>query len=206
VNELLVFLFATGISLYGSLMAGIVNVHVIYTALKGYKKEAIFMSIGGVLPEILYSGIALAGMEYLQENDSVKQILKMAAVPILLFFGLYFYVSRQKEIQEKNATKSGSFLKGLVLALLNPQLIVFWFAWLSIAYTIFDFEAYTLLSPKVTFTLGTAVGAFITLRLFIFLTIKYHYRIFKWFKFPINKMIGLILIGLALVQLFLIWI
>jgi threonine/homoserine/homoserine lactone efflux protein len=187
-------------------MAGIVNVHVIYTALKGYKKEAIFMSIGGVLPEILYSGIALAGMEYLQENDSVKQILKMAAVPILLFFGLYFYVSRQKEIQEKNATKSGSFLKGLVLALLNPQLIVFWFAWLSIAYTIFDFEAYTLLSPKVTFTLGTAVGAFITLRLFIFLTIKYHYRIFKWFKFPINKMIGLILIGLALVQLFLIWI
>ena len=204
-NELQVFLFATGISLYGSLMAGIVNVHVIYTALKGFKKEAIFMSIGGVLPEILYSGIAIVGMEYLQENDSVKQILKLAAVPILFLFGLYFYFSKQKEVEEKDASKSGSFFKGLVLAMLNPQLIVFWFAWLSIAYTIFDFEAYTIVSPKVTFAIGTAVGAFITLRFFIFLTLKFQDRILKWFTFPINKIIGLILIGLAILQVFLIW-
>jgi threonine/homoserine/homoserine lactone efflux protein len=201
-NELTIFLFATGLSLYGSLMAGLVNVNVIYTALHKSKREAKLMALGGVIPEVLYSGIAIYGVNILQTNETLFEALKYAAVPILFGMGLFFFLQKPKEIKEDTSAKT-SFYKGLFLALLNPQLITFWLGWLIIGVSAdyFDLHTFTYISPKLTFMLGTAVGAYISLRIFIYIAVRNREKIKKWLKINVNVLVGLILMGLALLQL-----
>jgi threonine/homoserine/homoserine lactone efflux protein len=201
-NELYAFFFATAISLYGSMMAGIVNVNVVYTVLYDGKRHAKWMALGGVLPELLYSAIAIFGVEMVKTNARLFEILKYAIVPILIVMGIYYIVKkdRSKEFTE-DLSKRNSFFKGIFLALLNPQLITFWFGWLLIADNFLNFESYTFVSPKITFVLGTSVGAYIMLRIFIYITVRNRDRIMGWLKIRIGTIIGSILIALGLIQL-----
>jgi len=202
VNELAAFLFATVISLWGSLQLGVVNVNVIYCTLYNHKGSARMMALGGVLPELLYSGIAFWAVEMLQNDEHLFELIKVSAVPLLIGMGLYLFFQKPKPIDEPFNYK-GSFFKGLVLALLNPQLITFWFAWILVAYEFINFDQFTLISPKYTFILGTAFGAFLMLMVFIWLTKKYRSQVIKWIeKLQLHKVIGGIFIAVALVLLY----
>lgn len=183
-------------------MAGIVNVNVIYCALHQSKRHAKWMALGGVLPELLYSGIAIFGVEMVRTNHALFDKLKFAVVPIMIAMGIYFLFTKSDPDKIKEDTsKHSAFYKGVVLAMLNPQLITFWFGWLLIAYNFLEFGNYSFISPKITFILGTAVGAYITLRIFIYITVRNRERILNWMRFPINVLIGWILIGIGILQL-----
>lgn len=201
-NELYAFLFATLISLYGSMMAGLVNVNVVYAALHQSKRHAKWMALGGVLPELLYSAIAIFGVELVKSNEKLFNALKYAVVPILILMGIFFIFKKTKEAEfQEDKSNHRSFWKGVFLALLNPQLITFWFGWLLVSDNFLDFDNYTIISPKITFVLGTAVGAYIMLRIFIFITIRNRERILGWMKIKVNVLVGSILIILGLIQL-----
>ncbi|MBT8326680.1 MAG: LysE family transporter, partial [Bacteroidia bacterium] len=59
-------LFVAGVlSFWGSLQLGLVNVAVIETAISKGRKPAIWLAIGGVLPEIPYTLIAIYGTTYI---------------------------------------------------------------------------------------------------------------------------------------------
>ncbi len=184
------------------MMAGMVNVNVVYSALHQSKRHAKWMALGGVLPELLYSGIAIFGVEMVRTNARLFEILKYAVVPVLILMGVYFLFKKEKEKQLGEVkSQRNSFLKGFVLAMLNPQLITFWFGWLLIANSFMDFQTYTFVSPKLTFVLGTAAGAYIMLRIFIYVTVRNREKILGWMKFRINTLVGIILISLGLLQL-----
>ena len=201
-NELLAFLFATVVSLYGSMMAGMVNVNVIYAALHDSKQHAKWMALGGVLPELFYSAVALFGVEMVKTNTRLFEILKFAVVPVLVLLGIYFLFKKEGNggITE-HKSQHGSFFKGIILAMLNPQLITFWFGWILIAHNFIDFNQYVLISPRISFVLGTAVGAYIMLRIFIYLTVRNRDLILKSMKIRINAAVGVILIALGFIQL-----
>ena len=184
------------------MVAGLVNVNVVYAALHQSKQHAKWMALGGVLPELLYSAIAIFGVELVRTNQKLFDVLQSAVIAILIGMGVFFLFQKQDPdaIQEDKSQKR-SFLKGLLLAMVNPQLITFWFGWLLIAYTFLDFDDYSLISPKLTFVLGTAVGAYIMLRILIYITVRNRDRILGWMRFPINKVIGWILVAIGLLQL-----
>lgn len=188
-------------------MAGLVNVNVIFTALHTSKSEAKKMALGGVIPEIIYSGIAIFGVDILQKNETIFTWLKFIVVPVLFSMGVIFLLQKPKDFSEDKSKRS-SFNKGFFLALLNPQLITFWLGWLIIGVGAgyFDLDSYTFISPKITFMLGTAVGAYATLRFFIYITMRNKDKILGWLKIKVNVLVGMILIALSLVQtIFLVW-
>lgn len=160
------------------------------------------MAFGGVLPELIYSGIAFWAVDLLQKDKEIFELIKVSAVPLLIGMGIYLWVQKPKPIDEPFNYK-GSLFKGFVLAMLNPQLITFWFAWILVAYEVIDFEQYQLLSPKFTFILGTAFGAYMMLMIFIWLTNKYRTQVIKWMeKLKLHKVLGAIFVVVALALLF----
>jgi len=200
-NELIAFLFASAISLWGSLQLGVVNVNVIYASLYNHKRAARMMALGGVLPELLYSAIAFWAVDLLQKDEELFALIKVSAVPLLIVMGLYMFFQKPKAYSEPYS-HSGSFFKGLVLALLNPQLITFWFAWILVAYNWINFDEYTVVSPKLGFIIGTAFGAYMMLHTFIWLTVKYKDKVILWIeRLKLHKIIGALFVVIAIVLL-----
>lgn len=184
------------------MMAGMVNVNVIYTALHQSKRHAKWMALGGVLPELLYSAIAIFGVKLVKSNQQLFNGLKFVVIPVLIGLGIYYLLKKEADHAiEADKSKRNSFWKGLFLAMLNPQLITFWFGWLLIADNFLEFEQYTYVSPKLTFVIGTALGAYIMLRIFIYFTVRHREKILGWMKVKINMVVGGILILLGLIQL-----
>jgi len=200
-NELIAFIFASVISLWGSLQLGVVNVNVIYASLYNHKRAARLMALGGVLPELLYSAIAFWGVEFLQKDEELFELIKVSAAPLLIIMGLYMFFQKPKPYTEP-FSYSGSFFKGLVLALLNPQLITFWFAWILVAHSWLDFDEYIVISPKIAFIIGTAFGAYVMLLSFIWLTTRYKEKVIKWIeRLQLHKIIGALFIVIAIALL-----
>lgn len=198
VNELIAFVFASAISLWGSLQLGIVNVSVIYTTLYKGNKSAKLVALGGVLPEIFYSAIAFWAVELLANNEKLYEILQISVVPVLLIMGIVIIFQKPKEYSEPYSY-SGSFFRGFVLASVNPQLITFWFAWILVLKGQINMDEGTFISPKLTFVIGTAFGAYLMLRIFIILTEKHKEKVLKWMaRLKLNIWVGAIFISIAL--------
>lgn len=183
------------------------------------------MALGGVLPELIYSAIAFGAVELLADNEQLFTYIKLSAVPILIGMGIYMYRQKtQKSEYNEPFSYKGSFFKGFALAMLNPQLITFWFTWILVAYQFIDFHPSSMLSgylsllyqpllkifpawlffssAQLSFIFGTAAGAYLMLRVFIWLTHKYKQKVIQTIeRLNLNKIIGLIFIGIALLLL-----
>jgi threonine/homoserine/homoserine lactone efflux protein len=151
--------FATFIiSFLGSVHPGPLNVSVIEITLKNSLKAGLLMIVGGIIPEIFYSLLAVEGVLFFQTNLIIFKILQWAMVAILLFMAIMAINAKEKPIKNQNIG-ANIFMKGLGLSFLNPQLIVFWL--LIVVY----FQGISLLRlssifDKLAFVFGAAAGAF----------------------------------------------
>jgi threonine/homoserine/homoserine lactone efflux protein len=151
--------FATFIiSFLGSVHPGPLNVSVIEITLKNSLKAGLLMIVGGIIPEIFYSLLAVEGVLFFQTNLIIFKILQWAMVAILLFMAVMAINAKEKPIKNQNIG-ANIFMKGLGLSVLNPQLIVFWL--LIVVY----FQGISLLRissifDKLAFVFGAAAGAF----------------------------------------------
>lgn len=156
---MIIFIATLIISFLGSVHPGPLNVSVVETSLKNSLKAAIIMAMGGVIPELIYSAIAVEGIMFFERNKVVIFTLQWLMVIVLLFMAINLFFAKPKPIKE-TVEASNIFLKGFVLSALNPQLLVFWI--LIVLY----FQNFQLLKienyiDKLGFILGTATGAFI---------------------------------------------
>ncbi|MFC0185922.1 LysE family transporter [Pseudarcicella hirudinis] len=69
-----VFLVTTIISFLGSIHPGPLNMCVIQSTLQRNLKTGILITIGGVLPEIIYGWLALRGVDFFEKNEVVSTI------------------------------------------------------------------------------------------------------------------------------------
>lgn len=196
-NELVAFWVAFGLSFWGSLQLGIVNLQVIHTTLNHHKRQAIMMAIGGVVPEFIYTIVAIYSVDLIKQNEVLFKWLEYLVVPVLIIMGVYMIFQKPKA-ELKPVTSTGSFFKGFVLASLNPQLITYWIAWLVVLHNIVIFDKYTFFSPKISFAIGAALGAFAILRIFIFLADRYKSFLNRWLKIRLNVIIGIVFILAAI--------
>jgi len=199
-NELIAFVFAAAISFWGSLQLGPVNVCVIQTALAQGKRQALMVATGGALPEIIYSSLAVAGASIIQQYPKAMLAFGWVVIGLLLILGIYYFFKPHREITVQPSQGAG-FAKGFMLAILNPQLMPFWLGVLVYMRSYVDFAQGSLISPYITFIIGTAVGAWALLFVFTKLAIAYRTKLNTLFRHNLNRIVGCLFIILALVEL-----
>ena len=199
--DFVLFLVVALISFVGSIQIGAVSIAVIQTTLSRSRSAGIWVALGGSIPEFIFSFIALKGLLFLQHNQSIIDWLNILIIPIFLLLGLYSFFQKEPDKDEEliiENQKKFDFAKGFSLGMINPQLLPFWF--FSLVYISKYFSINTL-SAKYAFVLGTGVGAFAILLVFVQLTHRYHLSIKKVLKkYPINRLMAFVFIGLALIQ------
>jgi threonine/homoserine/homoserine lactone efflux protein len=116
---------------------------VISISLQESYKSALKFAIGSAIVEIFEASIAIIfglSIEVFLRNHQEVQLIKFIAFVAL---GTYFILKKQKEIFDSttSSNKKNTFIRGIIVALVNPQAIPFWlFALAFIApYHILDF-------------------------------------------------------------------
>jgi threonine/homoserine/homoserine lactone efflux protein len=127
-ETLLLFLITAATSFVGSLQAGLVNTAVLARTIQAGTREGRKVALGGAVPELLYAGLAFGASTLISDllHDHAP-VMRLAGGCFLLGLGAYF-LFRFDPLLRADASRSGhgGFLMGLVLGLLNPQLILFW--------------------------------------------------------------------------------
>lgn len=163
-QPLLVFLFASGVSFAGSLQVGLVNVSVIKAVLVRSRKAALWMALGGCLPELFYASLAIVAGGFVIRHPQVAELLDYALAAVFLGVGIVALLRKphapQNSILRAGQTR-GVFWQGLALAMINPQLLPFWFGvYVYAQRTLFPLGSMAL---QLCFVCGTAFGAWLLL-------------------------------------------
>ncbi len=126
-SALFALLAAAVASFIGSLQAGLVNTAVLAATLRYGQTTARRTALGGALPEILYAGIAfLAADRILAFTEGLGITPHRITGVVLVGLGLYIAVIMKPfHIKDEDEVRGG-FRRGFFLALMNPQLVLFW--------------------------------------------------------------------------------
>ena len=139
---------------------------VVNITLKKSAKSAYQFALGSSIVEIFEASVAiifgLAIEGFIRHNQLLQFIIFIAFV----LLGIYFLLKKPKPVfyESSEVKKSSEFVKGVVVALLNPQAIPFWlFALAFVApYHIIDFVG----SNLYFFLGGVFIGKLLALMLF----------------------------------------
>ncbi|GAB4044717.1 LysE family translocator [Spirosoma litoris] len=203
---LFLFVIVSTISFLGSVHPGSVNLAVVQTTLSQNRRAGIWLALGGSLPEIVYSSLAVSGLMLLPQQSAWTNWLSYLPIPILLGAGLAAF--RQKPVLMGQSVTGGSapFWKGITLASVNPQLLPFWSAvWLYLSHAMIGGRM--LVSTDQTgsqwvFAGATAVGAFALLVGVAWLTDYQRERVVRYLSSSwINRLTGMAFIGMAVWQI-----
>lgn len=199
---LILFVIVSAISFLGSVHPGSVNLAVVQTTLNQNRRAGVWLALGGSLPEIVYSSLAVSGLMLLPQQSSWATWLPYLPIPVLVGAGLAAF--RQKPILIGQAATGGSapFWKGVTLASINPQLLPFWSAvWLYLSHAAIGgrmlIPAQQTASQWV-FAGATAVGAFGLLLSVAWLTDYQRERVVKYLSNSwINRLTGIAFMGMV---------
>jgi threonine/homoserine/homoserine lactone efflux protein len=193
------FLLATVISFAGSIQAGPVNLNVAFLSLKGEKRGALLMALGGSLPEMLYSAIAIFFSSIFLQNVRFVKGFELISIPVLLVLGILQLIKKPAKKASEPVKGRKQFLKGLVLGMANPMLIIFW---VTVLVFVQEMNLVHLngWSDKFGFSLGTSAGAFLLMLLIAALLNGNRIRVPEKLMYYSDKILGSILLLLALYQ------
>ncbi len=127
-DALLVFAIATVASFIGSLQAGLVNTAALAATLRNGTASGMRTAWGGCIPEFLYAAVAyVAADQVLAWTEGFGGTVERVAGGVMIALGIYFIFFLRpfpsaRELEEKRT----GFLNGLLLGLMNPQLLLFW--------------------------------------------------------------------------------
>lgn len=205
-KSLLIFLVTAAISFVGSLQLGPVNLTVIQSVLRRDLSTGRWIALGGCLPEMIYAAAAVWAGMWLEKHPSVWTLLEWSTVPVLLSFGIVIFFTRNRPVQLENPQQqSFSFVKGLTIGLLNPQLFPYWLVVL-VQFGMYSALRVQTLLEQIAFVAGTAVGALGLLVVVAYLASHFRERLLeKLSKFNVNQLLGALFIVLAVGQLLKLW-
>lgn len=127
-DVLLLFLFATVASFFGSLQAGVVNTAVLAHTIKWGQRAGRRMALGGAVPEFIYAGVAFLGAGRLVQLLGIGSTgITLVVASILLLLGFYFlFLYHPKPASYGEDKLTGDLRRGMLLGFANPQLLLFW--------------------------------------------------------------------------------
>lgn len=205
-SALFLFLFVTVVSFVGSLQLGPVNGVVIRTALTN-RRQAWWIALGGALPEVIYSGISLYVLSFLNLRASLANSLESFASFALIGIGLLFIhqsrAARVETLHPYSASAHRGVLNGFSYGITNIQLIVFWITILGYSTTIVTVHQYSVFHVLAVL-IGSLIGALCALGAFILLVHRHRELIMRSISgHYIDRGIGILLITIGIAQLIL---
>lgn len=200
-KPILIFFVTALISFAGSLQLGPVNLMVIRSVLRRNFQRGLWIALGGCLPEMIYAAAAIGAEVRLENYQQLWKWLEWGAVPMLFIVGMVIFFTPNRVVKLENTPQSLSFLKGLTLGLLNPQLFPYWLVML-VQFKMYQGLSVQTLSEQIAFTLGTAAGALGLLITVAYLTSRFRESLLeKLGKLNVNRFLGILFVVLAVVQL-----
>lgn len=123
-----VFAVALVASFIGSLQAGLVNTAVLAATLRRGPASGMRTAWGGCIPEFLYAAIAYGAADrVLAWTEGFGGTVDRVAGGVMIVLGIYFlFFLRPFPAEQQLSEKRTGFLNGLLLGLMNPQLLLFW--------------------------------------------------------------------------------
>lgn len=195
----LVFLFFLISSFVGSIQPGPVNLGVAYFTLQREKTKALLLALGGSIPEVIYVCFAAKLVSLTDSQQQHIRLVSLVAAMVLVCLGIYLwrYKKSAKAAQQKPPTSS--FWSGLILGLLNPQLLLFWSGMIWYIKTAFQLNAFNTNVHLTAAAIGAGLGAFLLHLCYIGLIQKYqHHSLIKALQNAPEKWIGALLFLLGL--------
>ena len=201
------FLFALVTSFWGSIPPGPSNLAVLHTVLNKNIRSGLWMSLGACVPELPYTFLAVLAVQYVAAFQTVGILFEIGTALALLGMGIYatfFQVEKEINLETKTGVESfriHPFWKGALIGSLNPMIFAFWLITAEVASKTGSLNV-NLLSHKICFVLGAAVGALLLMILVTLFTHKIKQKLNASITSYLNKAIGITFILLGLVQAF----
>ncbi|MDX9750512.1 MAG: LysE family transporter [Flavobacteriales bacterium] len=127
-DALLVFLIAAAASFIGSLQAGLVNTAVLAATLRRGPASGMRTAWGGCIPEFLYAAVAYVAADHvLAWAGGFGGTAERVTGAVMIALGIYFVCFlRPFPTAMRPGGRHTGFRNGLLLGLMNPQLLLFW--------------------------------------------------------------------------------
>ncbi len=201
-KSLIIFLTTALISFVGSLQLGPVNLTVIQSVLRHNLRTGLRIALGGCLPEMIYAATAVWAGRWLEQHQNAWKLLEWSAVPLLLGLGVVIFMTPNRPIKLENTRgRPFSFMKGLIVGLLNPQLFPYWLVML-VQFSMYQMLRVQTIPEQIAFVVGAAVGAFGLLVGVAYLTAHFRESLLeKLGQFNFNRFLGALFVLLAVGQL-----
>jgi hypothetical protein len=173
-----------------------VNLTVLNVSLEQGSRPAMKIAHGASIIEVLFGLVAIFTGSLLNEYIEGNRTVGIFAMLVLVAGGIYF-LFRKTGIDKGSGEVRNGFLRGMFLNLVSIQVFLFWI--LAMAYlSSRSFMKYDLLSV-ILFLAGIWTGKMLTLMGYKNLSSKMLSRS-QMISSNINRIIGLVLIGMAFVQ------
>ncbi|MDX1943241.1 MAG: LysE family transporter [Saprospiraceae bacterium] len=190
------------VSFIGSLPFGPINLVMIDTTLKNSFRSGMSFAIAAAIVEMGQSLVALHGSVFINQVIVSGPWFKVFGFIIFLILGLAFFFKKNQEHSKKERRfQDNHFLKGFVVAFLNPQAIPFWVIMLAVLHSsqMMSVDAHSPWVLVIAFLVGAALGKLCALMLFGLLSQRIIYRM-AIIRSNLNRIIGIILIAIGMFQ------
>ena len=162
-DALVLFIIATVASFIGSLQAGLVNTAVLAHTVQRGADAGRRMAIGGAIPELIYAAVAFSFAKLLLRWLGLSTAdIGLLVGAILMAIGSYFLLIFKPRLEvDEVKLKASGVRKGLLIGLLNPQLLLFWCG-VKLSLSSFGVEGEGW-ADLIAFAVGAFVGALLLL-------------------------------------------
>ena len=130
-----------GIGLVLTFLTGPVFFALIKTSIEKGFHAGVALALGVVTSDVVFVGAILFGSQYFDISNNDKQNAGMIGCAILFALGIY-YIFKKSEVNYNNTVPSrlqrtGYFLKGFLMCILNPTLLFHWTVVVGTASTLY---------------------------------------------------------------------
>jgi len=206
-HSIIIFICSSLASFIGSVQLGPVNLFVIDTAIKRNEKVAVWVAIGGIIPEFIYCFLAVYSGSYFMSNPIVFLVFRVILIVVLFLVGVIYMFKKHKilnietEQVSVKLSKTKHFFKGFILAFFNPQLMPFWIFVMVYFNSIYFLELKSD-ADRFAYILGAGFGALLLLTIIILTVNKFKAKLLFYLNNKYYfKVLGLLFIAISLQQL-----
>lgn len=190
------------LSFIGSLPFGLINITTSKISIEKGVRAALWFALGASIIELLQAFISISFAGLLIKGSSLSNAFGWFSFILFLMLGIYYlFFNKTKAAKDnaKNLKKGRLIISGISVSALNFMVFPYWIFYFTYLkkQAILSFEY----PMQLVFALGVGSGTFLLLWLYAVLGKKLMQR-FRLVDRYINKVIGIIFIGLALLTFF----
>ena len=196
----ILFVFTFGAAFLASLPPGLLNMNAAKTSVEKGESNGVIFGLGVAIVVMLQAYLAVRIAKYLSRNVEVIELLMQVALVVFAILAIFFFIKGKKQNEQqihfKQGKKRSSFTKGTFLASIN-LLAIPYYSGLNTIFHQQGFMNYKIVD-EVVFILGTGIGTFLVMYLYVFYFNKMEHKT-KSFSKKSNYILSVLMVILFLI-------